>query len=166
MRHSSLRIEQPTHLRPIYVESFRRNTRLGVGGLLFVGLFPSVLMLGVFALRSSGGQPVAPSQWVVGVGMGPLCVGLLKVALRLYTVGDRFAEIRGDRVRLGPVGYTFRPALLVYCKIERDDCFPEINHLSFCFRLFRFARPRYWTMMVEDLAEAENFRREVVERSS
>jgi hypothetical protein len=165
-RECQVRIEQPARLRPFYVESFRRDTRLGVRGLILLGLLPSALVLGSLALRASDGQAVAAWQWLGGVGMGPVCVGLVRAALRLHAAGDRFAEIRGDRVRLGPVGYTFRPALLVYCMIEPDSNFPEVNHLCFCFRLFRFARPRYWTMMVEDLAEAEDFRREVVERSA
>lgn len=159
-----MRIEQPAHLRPLYVESFRRDTRLGVRFSL-IGLFPSVFLLASLALRAFAGHPVAPWQWLGGVGLGPLSIVLVKVALRLQASGDRFAEIRGNRVHLGPVGYTFRPALLVDCWIEPDDHFPEVYYLCFCFRLFRFARPRYWTMMVDDLAAAEDFRREVVERS-
>jgi hypothetical protein len=161
-----LRIEQPEHLRPLYVESFRRNTRLGVRGCLVLSLVLSAITLGSLALQVSAGQPVAPWQWLGGVGIGPLGVALLKGALRLLSAGNRFAEIRGNWVRLGPVGYTFRPSLLVHCKIEPDNNFPEVNRLCFCFRLSRLTRPRYWSMMVEELGEAEEFLRQLSERAA
>ena len=118
-------------------------------------------MLATLALQASAGQPVSPVRWIAGAAMGPLSIVVVKGALRLSVVGDRFAEIRGGRVRLGTIGYTFDPSHLVSCEIMQDGHFPEVSHLCFCFRLFRWGRPRYWTMMVEDVGETERFRGEL-----
>ena len=127
---------------------------------------PSVLLLGFLALRAFAGQPIATLQWLIGAGIGPLNIGICKAAIRLLASGDRFAEIRGNRVRLGPIGNSFRPALLAWCKIEPDNNFPEVYRLLFCFRLSRFTGALLWDMMVEDPIEAEDFRREVMKQSA
>jgi hypothetical protein len=165
-----LRIESPEHLRPLYQESCRRNTRHGVRLFLITGLFMSTLLLGVLSLEVSNGRHVAPYQWFLGAVTGPLCfavmVGALRLRLWINSMGPHFAELCGDKVLLGPMGHTFRTSRLVYCRIESDSNFPGLNHLCFFFRIQRFLRPQYWTMVVEDLHKAEEFRRAVLESAA
>jgi hypothetical protein len=152
-----MRIEQPKHLKPLWAESFRLDTRLGLRGLTFVCILPSAIALGVLADRAADGEAIARWQWLAGVAGGPFCMAMIKSAFWLHGNLDRYAEIRGGRVHLGILGYTFRPSQLLYCKIEPDSHFPEISCLCFCFRLFPFGRPRYWALMVENLSEAAEF---------
>ncbi len=159
-----MRIEQPAQMTPLYVESFRRDTQLGVRHFLLVGVLPSVLTLGWLAFDASNGRPIVPLLWLLGAGMGPIFIVVLKLRLRFEAAGNRFAEVRGNRVRLGPQGYSFRPALLIACWIEPDIHFSDVYRLLFCFRLTSFDRPRYWSMMVANFDEAEEFRREIVSR--
>lgn len=153
-----MRIEQPEHLTPLDIESFRRNTRRCERGPILAVLM-SAIIVGSPAQRAFSGERVASWQWICSALAGPFSRAIMTAGLRLMVSGNRFAEFQGNRVRLGPVGNTFSHSNLISCEIEPDNNFPEIKRLWFCFRLFRFARPRYWSMMVEDLAEAERFRR-------
>lgn len=160
-----MRIEQPAYLKPVKVESFRRNTRCD-RALIVLGVFSTASVLGILYLQASNGHHVAPSQWLGAVASGPFCIGVVKAALWFHLGGNRFAEFSGDHVRLGgPIGSTtFLASQLVSCRIEQDDHFPEVSHLTFFFHnaRFRLSRPNWWSMLVDNTAEAEEFRRAVV----
>ena len=156
-----MRIEQPQRLKYLFRESVRQNMRLGRPLVLILGAAMSVCSLGMLALRVYAGERVAAWQWLGAASQGPVAIALVELTFWIHTSGNRYAEIRGHHIRLGPIGYTFRATLLLYCKIESDNNFPEIKHLCFSFRIFRFTRPRFWTMMINDSEEAEAFRREV-----
>jgi hypothetical protein len=156
-----LRIEQPSDLRPLYVELLRRSTRLGIRQVIGFGLLPSVLMTAVLAMQAATGEHVSPWRWFVGLATGPLCLALFKPSIMLLSGGDRFAEFLDGRVRLHPIGYSFRPGDLVLGEVVPYGDFPGVYWLLLGFRPSPSARPLYWSMLVEAPDQAEGFIREL-----
>jgi hypothetical protein len=166
-----MRIEQPTDLKPLQNESFRRNTRWDWAFLALALLVP-VLMLGLQWFRQWNGQHVTSSQWIGALVFGLVLMGMIQAGTWFYLGmgGNPYAEFDGDRVRLGgPLGSTsFLPSQLVSCKIEPDENFPGLRRLSIFYHnvRFRLSQPNCWRMFVDDSAEAEEFCRVLEARAA
>ncbi len=171
-----MRIEQPQHRRAMEAKlrwrNFRAILKAARPRLTIIALFLSALCVTGLAMGVAAGKTFAVWRWVEGLCAGPFLTEIFLPWTRWFLVWleskhARYAEIRGGRVRLETFGQSlsFRPSQLVYCKIEPDAHFDGYYHFIFCVKKNRFLHPRFWSMMIEDVGEAEAFQHELERRA-